>query len=73
MTSEIPKKDRRQKNAVLAALSGRLGGQNDSASGPAMAGRAKAQVTEVPGSHAIYVSKPDEVAEVFQQATYASI
>jgi pimeloyl-ACP methyl ester carboxylesterase len=34
----------------------------------AMAGRAKAQVTEVPGSHAIYVSKPVEVAEVIRQA-----
>lgn len=34
----------------------------------AMAGRAKAHVTEVPGSHAIYVSKPVEVAEVIQQA-----
>jgi pimeloyl-ACP methyl ester carboxylesterase len=39
----------------------------------AMAGRAKAQVTEVPGSHAIYVSKPAEVAEVIQQAADASI
>jgi len=34
----------------------------------AMAGRAQAQVTEVPGSHAIYVSKPVEVAELIQQA-----
>lgn len=34
----------------------------------AMAGRAKAQVTEVAGSHAIYVSKPAEVAEFIQQA-----
>lgn len=34
----------------------------------AMAERAKAQVTEVPGSHAIYVSKPAEVAEIIQQA-----
>lgn len=34
----------------------------------AMAGRAKAQVTEVPGSHAIYVSKPVEVAEIIKQA-----
>ena len=37
----------------------------------AMAGRARAQVTEVPGSHAIYVSKPDEVAEVIRQAAEA--
>ena len=34
----------------------------------AMAGRAKAQVTEVPGSHAVYVSKPAEIAELIQQA-----
>ncbi len=34
----------------------------------AMAGRAKAQVTEVPGSHAIYVSKPAEIAKLIQQA-----
>lgn len=39
----------------------------------AMAGRAKAQVTEVPGSHAIYVSRPDEVAGVIRQAADASI
>ncbi len=39
----------------------------------AMAGRAKAHVTEVPGSHAIYVSKPDEVAEVIRQAADASV
>jgi pimeloyl-ACP methyl ester carboxylesterase len=39
----------------------------------AMAGRAKAQVTEVPGSHAIYVSKPAEVAEVIRQAADASV
>jgi len=39
----------------------------------AMAGRAKAQVTEVPGSHAIYVSKPEEVAEIIRQAADASI
>ena len=38
----------------------------------AMAGRAKAEVTEVPGSHAIYVSKPDEVAEIIRQAADAS-
>ena len=34
----------------------------------AMAGRAQAQVTEVPGSHAIYVSKPAEVADFIQRA-----
>ena len=39
----------------------------------AMAGRAKAQVTELPGSHAIYVSKPAEVAEVIRRAADASI
>jgi pimeloyl-ACP methyl ester carboxylesterase len=39
----------------------------------AMAGRAKAQVTEVPGSHAIYVSKPAEVAEFIRQAADSSI
>jgi len=33
-----------------------------------MAGRAKAQVTEVPGSHSIYVSKPAEVAGFIQRA-----
>ena len=38
-----------------------------------MAGRAKAQVTEAPGSHAIYVSKPAEVAEIIQQAASSSI
>ena len=37
----------------------------------AMAGRAKAQVTEVPGSHAIYVSKPAESAKLIQQAADA--
>jgi pimeloyl-ACP methyl ester carboxylesterase len=34
----------------------------------AMAGRAKAQVVEVPGSHAVYVSKPMEVAEIIEKA-----
>ena len=34
----------------------------------AMAGRAKARITEAPGSHSIYVSKPAEVAKVIQQA-----
>jgi len=38
----------------------------------AMAGHAQAQVTEVPGSHAIYVSKPAEVAEVIRQAAEAA-
>ena len=37
----------------------------------AMAGRAKAQVTEVPGSHAVYVSKPAEIAELIQRAAAA--
>ncbi|HTQ49945.1 MAG TPA: hypothetical protein VMJ12_04480 [Candidatus Acidoferrales bacterium] len=37
----------------------------------AMAGRANAQVTEAPGSHAIYVSKPAEVAKLIQQAADA--
>jgi len=37
----------------------------------AMAGRAKAQVTEVAGSHAIYVSKPAEIARLIQQAADA--
>ena len=36
-----------------------------------MAGRAQAQVTEVPGSHAIYVSKAAEVAEFIRQAAEA--
>ena len=34
----------------------------------AMAGRAKAQVTEVAGSHAVYVAKPAEIAELIQRA-----
>jgi pimeloyl-ACP methyl ester carboxylesterase len=34
----------------------------------AMAVRAKAQVVEVPGSHAIYVSKPVEVAQIIEKA-----
>jgi pimeloyl-ACP methyl ester carboxylesterase len=33
-----------------------------------MAKRAGAKVTEAPGSHAIYVSNPDAVAEVIRQA-----
>ena len=38
----------------------------------AMAGRVKAQVTEVPGSHAVYVSNPAKVAELISQAADAS-
>ena len=34
----------------------------------AMAGRAKAQVMEVPGSHAVYVSNPAKVAEIIDRA-----
>jgi hypothetical protein len=34
----------------------------------AMAGRAKARVAEVPGSHAVYVSRPAEVAEFIRKA-----
>ena len=34
----------------------------------AMAGRAKAQVMEVPGSHAVYVSNPAKVAEIIERA-----
>lgn len=34
----------------------------------AMAVRAAAQVTEIPGSHAVYVSKPIEVAEIIERA-----
>ena len=39
----------------------------------AMAGRAKAVVTEVSGSHAVYVSNPAKVAEIIQRAAGASI
>jgi len=38
-----------------------------------MAERANAQVKQVPGSHAVYVSKPAEVAEFLQQAADSSI
>lgn len=38
----------------------------------AMARRAGAEVTESPGSHAIYVSHPEAVASVIQQAAVAS-
>lgn len=34
----------------------------------AMAERAKAVVSETPGSHAVYVSAPDVVADVIRQA-----
>jgi pimeloyl-ACP methyl ester carboxylesterase len=37
----------------------------------AMAERAKAVVTEVAGSHAVYVSKPQEVAKAIQKAAEA--
>ncbi len=37
-----------------------------------MAARAKAQVMEVPGSHAVYVSKPAEVAEIIEKAANSS-
>jgi hypothetical protein len=33
-----------------------------------MARRAGAEVTEAPGSHAIYVSSPEKVASVIKQA-----
>ena len=33
-----------------------------------MAQRAGAQVTETPGSHAVYVSRPAEVARLIEQA-----
>ncbi len=36
-----------------------------------MAGRAKAQVVEAPGSHSIYVSKPAAIAELIQRAAEA--
>lgn len=38
----------------------------------AMAGRAKAQVVEVPGSHSVYVSNPAEVAEIIEEAAESS-
>jgi hypothetical protein len=34
-----------------------------------MAERAKAKVTEVAGSHSVYVSKPREVAEIIAAAS----
>ena len=37
-----------------------------------MAQRAKMQVAELPGSHAIYVSKPDEIANFIREAAEAS-
>jgi pimeloyl-ACP methyl ester carboxylesterase len=33
-----------------------------------MAERIKARVTEVAGSHSVYVSKPGEVAEIIEKA-----
>lgn len=36
-----------------------------------MAERVKAQVTEVPGSHAVYVSKPAEIAQFIGRAASA--
>jgi hypothetical protein len=36
-----------------------------------MAERAGAKVTEVPGSHAIYVSRPEFVAEIIKDAAAA--
>jgi pimeloyl-ACP methyl ester carboxylesterase len=33
-----------------------------------MAGRAKAQIVEVPGSHSVYVSQPAAVAEIIERA-----
>jgi pimeloyl-ACP methyl ester carboxylesterase len=37
-----------------------------------MAKRARATVVEVPGSHAVYVSRPDEVARLIARAAEAS-
>jgi pimeloyl-ACP methyl ester carboxylesterase len=37
-----------------------------------MAERVKAQVTEVPGGHAVYVSKPSKVAEIIEKAASSS-
>ncbi len=36
-----------------------------------MAGRARAQVTEVPGSHSVYVSRPADVADIIERAANA--
>jgi len=38
----------------------------------AMAGRAKATVVEVPGSHAVYVSRPEAVAKLIETAAMAA-
>lgn len=38
----------------------------------AMAGRAKATVVEVPGSHAVYVSRPEAVAKLIETAAVAA-
>lgn len=37
-----------------------------------MAGRANAKVTEVPGSHAIYISQPTAVADAIDEAAHVS-
>lgn len=39
----------------------------------AMGTRAKAQMTEVPGSHAIYVSNPEKVASVIEYAAKGAV
>jgi pimeloyl-ACP methyl ester carboxylesterase len=36
-----------------------------------MAGRANSQVQESPGSHAVYVSKPEAVAKIIEDAAQA--
>ena len=38
-----------------------------------MAQRAGAQVVETPGSHAVYVSRPDVVARLIEQAASAVV
>jgi pimeloyl-ACP methyl ester carboxylesterase len=38
----------------------------------AMAGRVKAEIMEVPGSHSVYVSKPAEVAKLIEKAATSS-
>jgi glyoxylate carboligase len=38
----------------------------------AMYARAHAKVTEVKGSHAVYVSQPAAIAKVIEQAAHAS-
>jgi len=39
----------------------------------AMAERAGAKVTETAGSHAVYVSKPADIARLIEQAAEASV